>query len=609
MGGIIQKKALEDIRFRNDIADVVGSYIPLQRSGSALKALCPFHKEKTPSFHVNQNKQIYHCFGCGAGGDVFRFVMQYEGVDFGSAARILAAKAGIKLEFEKGSDDETDRSALYDVLSRVADFYRRILDSDAGKPAREYLAKRELSPETAAEFMIGFVPDRWDSCIQWARKHSRSLADLDAAGLVIKSEKSRDNSGFYDRFRNRLMFPIHDGQGRVIGFSGRMITAEEGAAKYVNSPETAVFRKSQILYALHKARHEIVNHREAIICEGQIDVIRCHQAGFKHAVAAQGTAFTEDHARIIKRCADMVTLVFDSDTAGQDAAVKAARIFMRSGLAVRVAQLPDDEDPDSFIRKKGAEAFGGLLANSSSAIQFQVNILQTRGDLSSEVGIMRATRSVLETIAESTSAVQRAKLIQEASRLLNIPQNALNEELAVALKTAQRTAERTTVAAKPPEPVQSVAAPVEERQLAEHIVAEPALGHLVEQYLPDEMFADRASAVIIHAACKAHAENTNLVACLSGQNDPDGSISRLAAHLQMAPSKAGTGEFSRENAVQDLILAIRRRDLKNRRASLEKLIQAGNADADTRDGCVAITHSLKSLQKWKTALPILEEPF
>jgi len=605
MAGIIAKRSIEEIRLRNNVVDVVGSYLPLQRSGAAFKTLCPFHKEKTPSFSVNQERQIFHCFGCGAGGDIFGFVMQYEGVDFATAAKILAGKAGIKLEYEAGSgDNESDKSGLYDLLAEVSQFYQRILlKSEAGKPARKYLSDREITDEYIKEFQIGFVPDRWDSVILWAQKHKYSTADLESGGLVAKSAKVESKRGFYDRFRNRVMFPIHDSQSRVIGFSGRVLTGDQEGAKYVNTPETALFHKSQVLYALHLARHHIVDKREAMICEGQIDVIRCHMAGFKNAVAAQGTAFTEQHARTVKRYADSVALVFDSDKAGQDASIKAARVFIQAGLAVRIVKLPEGEDPDSFIRTKGQAAFQGLLDNALSALEFQVRVLQSRENMNSEVGLMRASRALLQTIAETPNAIQRAKLIQEAAVLLNIPVDALQHELQHLLRRPVPVAAGN--GAK--EPVKIIH-PAEEIQLAEQIVAAPELGALVRKYLPQELFSDRHCADVIFSAIEAAEKNRNLMAVIAERDDPDGGLARLAAELQMAETRTRGRTSSRELAVKDLILKIVLRRHQKQREEVEQQWQTGKgkADASLRMRHAQLTSDLKLLQKWETALPLLE---
>jgi DNA primase len=303
----IPRETIEEVRSRNDIADVIGSYLSLKNAGTRFKANCPFHKEKTPSFTVSPDRQIYHCFGCGAGGDVIRFVQEYEKVDFMTALQMLADRVGMELNLEEGGEGSgADKRKLFQIHEGVAQLYQRILlDHESGEAGRAYLASRALKPETIKEFQIGFAPDRFDALEKWAQQKKIPLELMEQAGLMIKSDK---RSGYYDRFRNRLMFPIRDEAGRVIGFSGRAIVKDEKSGKYVNSPETPLFHKSRVLFAIDKARRAMADSRVAIVCEGQIDAIRCHEAGLANVVASQGTALTSDHARMIRRYADEVIL-------------------------------------------------------------------------------------------------------------------------------------------------------------------------------------------------------------------------------------------------------------------------------------------------------------
>jgi DNA primase len=601
---IIPKRTIEDIRFQNDVVEVVGSYVTLKRAGSTFKACCPFHKEKTPSFVVNSGRQVFHCFGCGEGGDVFKFVMKYEAVDFVTAAKILADRVGIELEYEQGTGGGPDKSVLYKLLEGAAAFYQRVLmTSPAGETARQYLASRRLPGETCKEFMVGYAPEGWDTILTWAAKHDHSKANMEATGMIIKSTKS-GSSRYYDRFRGRIMFPIRDAQGRVIGFSGRLMSGDTEAAKYVNSPETLLFRKSNVLYGLYKARRDIVDKREAIICEGQIDVIRCHQQGFTTAVAAQGTAFTEDHARIVGRSADAVVIAFDSDHAGRVASVKTARIFMTAGLAVRVAWLPTGEDPDSLLKEGGSEAFQKVIDDASSIIAFQIRAMGADEDKQSEVGVMRISKAVLETIAQSPNAVQRSRELQEASDILGVPVNALEDDLKRMLSRAagrpgsRRTAAKTTHRG----PVKRLS---EEVRLTEHIVAMPALGELVEGYLPSDMLLDGQCAAIVACAMEAHADGVGLMSVIREHDDEEGTLGRFATELQMAPSRVVGVDSSREKAVKDLILYIWRRKLQKERAGLESQINAGG-NKQLAERLRQMPFDLKGLTHWDSGSAIIE---
>lgn len=604
MARIIPKRTLDDIRFRNDIVELIGSYINVKKAGSGFKALCPFHKEKTPSFIVNPQRQIFHCFGCGVGGDVFGFMMKYEGVDFLMAARMLAGKAGVTLDLEEGEHNAGDRAALYKIHEELARFYRRCLLQTAGAAvARDYLEKRDLSEEIAEDFLIGYAPKRWDAAIQWAAKHKYSREQLEKAGLIIRSDKDPGRTQFYDRFRNRLMFPIRDEQNRVIGFSGRALIEDEKTAKYVNSPETPLFRKSRVLYGLEKARRNIVETREAILCEGQIDVIRCHQAGLPTAVASQGTAFTEDHARILRRYADSIALVFDPDRAGQDAAVKAAVTFVEAGLAVRVATLPQGEDPDSFIRKEGADAFHAVLDKAASVVRFQIDVMSGREDTGSEVGVMRAARAVLQTISRSPNAVQRAKLVQEAAGCLSLPAGALQDDLQHVLRRQRNYQRGAPVPEQPATDAPSSATshsdiPREERELCEHLVhADQEVAETMRKFLPVNMLTSGFCETMADACLRAVANGTDLHDIIHDIEDPTGAFKEFAAAVQMAPPKVTGREYSHLDAVKELILTIWRRDLKNKRAAL------GPADIRRHS---QITYDLKALRNWEDGCAIIE---
>lgn len=441
-----------------------------------------------------------------------------------------------------------------------------------------------------------------DSIVTWGRKRKYSNEQLELAGLIIKSTKPRPGGqGYYDRFRNRIMFPIRDTQGRVIGFSGRALDAEVDKAKYVNTPETPLFHKGRVFYGLYESKREIIDAKESIVCEGQLDVIRCHSCGFKTAIAPLGTAFTEDHARVLKRWADSAVVSFDSDRAGKIAAVKTARILMQAGIAVRAAQLPDGDDPDTFLANRPPDEFRDLIEDAPSALEFQVRFLETIEDRDSEVGLMRMSKSVLETITQSPNAVQKARLIQQASELLGVPVSALEEELKHLMRKTSRPRSNTGEATKTPPRT----TPQEERELAEHVVAEPGLGRLVEEHLPTDMFTDDLCATIITCAARARDEEKDLMQVVREQSDPNGELARLAAEIQMAPTKVKATEFSREDAVKDMILFMWRKKLKKERADLERELASGR-NRNTEERLRQMPYDLKALREWETGSAIIE---
>ncbi len=594
---MIPKRVLEEIRFRNDIVEVIQTYLNVKRSGSTFKALCPFHKEKTPSFHINSQRQIWHCFGCGAGGDVFGFIMQREGVDFVTAAKMLADRSGVNLELEEGTPGAKNKNDLYKINKDAASFYHRtLLKSRNAAAAREYLKKRELDQNTMEEFMIGYAPDRWDAVLKGAEKKKYTVDQLETVGLVIcKENENKPGARCYDRFRNRVMFPIQDEQDRIVGFSGRTLEADNQGAKYVNTPETPLFKKSRILYGLNKARRNIVDAGEAIICEGQVDVIRCHQAGFNTAVAPQGTSFTEDHTRIVNRYADSAVIAFDQDVAGQNAAIKTARLFMDAGMAVRIAALPEGQDPDSFILKEGAEAFRALIESAASAVAYQVQVLSAREKAHTEVGLMRIAREVLETISRSPNAVQKARLIKEASERLGVPASALNDELA--RMTRRKPPGGRDNAGKGKKKKSSH--PPDEVALCEciiHIQDHPEIEKLVREKLPLEFFTDKVCKSVAEACLEASQKGEQVHEVISFLDNPPEGVQEFFAYVLMQPSKIRGEDLSIVDAAKDAILGIWRKKLKAERESLPE-----GSERRTQ-----ITLDLKALRTWNTGAPIIE---
>ena len=435
------ESALEEIKARIDLADLIASYgIQVKTAGASKKACCPFHHEKTPSFNINESKGYYHCFGCGESGDAIKFVQKMEGLTFVEAVKKLAEQCGVKIE-EKEDPTAGKRKRLLALMAELAQFYRRcLLKTKEAESAREYLKGRDLGDDVQESFLIGYAPSGVSTMLKWAEKYKYTAAELEDAG-VIKPPRGPGDSG-YHRFGGRLMFSIKDKQGRVVAFSGRQLVASKNSGKYVNSPETLIFKKSNVLFGFDKAAGNIAKsaHREAIVCEGQIDTIRLHASGFPVAVASQGTAFTEEHVKMLGKVADQVVLVFDDDAAGHKATIRTAGLFLAAEMPVRVVSLPEGDDPDSYLRKHPAEDFQKLLDNAESIMSFQVRAeRQKEAHPDSIDAIARITKGVLATIAQSRNAVIRAGMVGEASKLLGIPSAALVEELGkVKVQSANR---------------------------------------------------------------------------------------------------------------------------------------------------------------------------
>jgi len=427
--GTIPSETIEHIAAANDIVEVIGSYFPLKRAGANFRALCPFHQEKTPSFMVSPSRQTFHCFGCGAGGSVFRFVMDYEHTDFPSAVRKLAARAGMTVVETRGAEDEDRRyEARRTLLKLHADaaewFHENLLKRDVGEPARKYLKDRGITAEIAKQWQLGYAPDEWDAFGSWARGHGYHARDLITSGLAKTRDDAErapsERSSAYDRFRGRIIFPICNDIGEVIAFSGRLLKDAEGAAKYLNSPETPLFRKGHVLFGLHKTKRALIEANCAVVCEGQLDLISLFEAGITNVVAPQGTAFTENQARVLKRFVNEVVLCFDADAAGQKAAERSLDALLQNDLIVRVAEMPGGEDPDSLVRHEGKEAFEKCVAGARDFFDYWIERETAGVDLGSLGAKMQLARSLAETVSRIRDPLMRGEVVSKVSAHLGV---------------------------------------------------------------------------------------------------------------------------------------------------------------------------------------------
>ena len=434
----IPQEIIEQIAAANDIVEVIGGYFPLRRMGGTFKALCPFHNERTPSFNVNPHRQIFKCFGCGAGGSVFRFVMDYEHLDFVAAVRKLADKAGIKIpeaEMSQADYERADlRRRLLSLHAEAAEFFhQQLMRGNSADAAREYMKKRGLSAEVAKSWKIGFAPDSWDGLLSAMQAGGFSEMELKESGLFSHGE---DSGKMYDRFRGRVMFPICNDTGEVIAFSGRVLFAEQSPAKYVNSPETPLFTKGNVLFGLHKSKRALIAAKQAIVCEGQVDLITAFEAGVQNVIAPQGTAFTDRQARILKRYVDEVVLCFDADAAGEKAAERSLPHLLAEGLLVRVMTLPQGEDPDSLIRTQGAEVFRERVAAAKDFFDHQIDRLTGTPDFATPRGKIAAARKLAELLAFIPDGIAREAVLNNAAMRLG----ASAQDLRVLIKRAPQRA-------------------------------------------------------------------------------------------------------------------------------------------------------------------------
>jgi DNA primase len=423
----IPPQTIEQIAAANDIVDVIGSYFPLKRAGANFRALCPFHQEKTPSFHVSPQRQTFHCFGCGVGGSVFRFVMDYEHVDFPSAVRKLAARAGIPVVEERraeGEDRQLEaRRMLLKLHRETAEWFQEnLLKKEWAAAARDYLKERGIDRQVAKNWQLGFAPEAWDAFLKWALERGYSREQLIQSGLVKPRDEERpQSSDVYDRFRGRIMFPICNDVGEVVAFSGRLLESDPQAAKYLNSPETPLFRKGRVLFGLHKTKRALIEANCALVCEGQLDLIALFEAGLNNVVAPQGTAFTPDQARLLKRYVDEVVLCFDADEAGQKAGERSLEALLENDLIVRVAEMPPGQDPDSLVRREGRQAFEQRVAAARDFFDHWIDHKVARLDLNSIGAKMQAARELAVTLSHVHDAIMRGQVVNKVSARLGIP--------------------------------------------------------------------------------------------------------------------------------------------------------------------------------------------
>ena len=421
---------IQEVRESTDIIEVVSQYVTLKKRGKSFMGLCPFHTEKTPSFSVDPVRGFYHCFGCGAGGNVFTFVMQMEKVSFPEAVRSLAEKAGIVLpEREKESGVSKETEILYRANRFAADFFQECLNNTmAGEKALDYLSGRGFNHETLKLFEIGYAPQRWDGLLQKAQLSSIPVQELLKAGLVISRKGSQ---GYYDRFRGRIIFPVRNPSGRIVGFGGRALKVDEKVPKYINSPETQVYQKGYILYGLFLSKQGIRREDRVILVEGYTDVVKLHQHGMDYGVATSGTALTIEQARVVSRYTRNVILFFDGDSAGFAAALRGVDLLVEAGLDVQVAPLPGGADPDSYLDDKGREVVEKLLHSGSSFIDFQIESMRKAGKLRTAADKATGIHKILSTVVKLRDPLERNILLKDIAEKMGVQEAVLNEQMRI----------------------------------------------------------------------------------------------------------------------------------------------------------------------------------
>jgi DNA primase len=430
MGNRIPDELIEKIQRTSDIVDVISEYVQLKKQGRNYFGLCPFHGEKSPSFSVSADKQIFHCFGCGAGGNVFSFLMQHEGYTFIEAAQHLADKENIELPTlapsEKTTSVSKDTEKMIAAHELLKKFYHHLLvNTKEGQHAFDYLLNRGFTKEVIDEFEIGYALDSWDFIAKFLVKRGYDASLMEEAGLLVKKNNSDD---YFDRFRNRIMFPIMDHHGMTIAFSGRVLGDEK--PKYLNSPETKIFNKSKLLYNFHRARVHIRKNQQVILFEGFSDVISSTRSGVEQAIATMGTSLTEDQAKIIRRNVSEVTICYDSDSAGIEATIRASKILKDAGCKVKVAMIPDGLDPDDYIKKFGSEKFkNDVIGESVSLMTFKMNYFRRGKNLQNEGERLQFIENVITELSKLENAVEKEIFLNQLSKEFELSMEVLKEQL------------------------------------------------------------------------------------------------------------------------------------------------------------------------------------
>ena len=548
---------VEEVRMKNDIVDVISGYVKIQKKGSSYFGLCPFHNEKSPSFSVSQSKQMYYCFGCGAGGNVFTFIMEYENFSFPEAIKLLADRAGVKLpeaEYnEEARKKESKRARLLEVNKEAAKYFYYQLRSERGQAGYQYLRKRELSDETIKKFGLGFSNVTSNDLVRYLKSKGYEDKLIQEAGLASFDEKY----GMHDKFWNRVMFPIQDINHRVIGFGGRVMG--DAKPKYLNSPETMIFDKSRNLYGLNFARSARTGN--IILCEGYMDVIAMHQAGFTQAVASLGTAFTPGQANLLRRYAEEVILAYDSDGAGVTAALRAIGILKEIGLTGKVLNLEPYKDPDEFIKNRGREAFEERIRKAENSFFFELRMLQRDFDLDDPESKTRFHREIAKKLCGFSEEVERENYIEAVADKYHIGFENLRK---LVISYAAQTG-LATPAVRPKSGIQKKSDPEENKKkpqklLLTWLVEEPSAYQKIKKYISpqdftedlykkvaEKLFADLEAGVLNPAA---------IISLFTDEEEQREVASVFNTKLQELSTKA-----EQEKAFHDIVLAVKRDSL------------------------------------------------
>ena len=594
----IPEEIIERIKEGTDIVEIVSEHVQLaKRGGSNFFGLCPFHKEDTPSFSVHVDLQIYHCFGCNAGGNVFKFLQEIDHISFVEAVQFLAKRTGISLPEQRdhsGTGDASDQLYRANELAQKY-FHHLLLNDPQGRAALDYLRDRGLTDETIDRFGLGYAPSAWDSLLKVAGRRSLNPALMEQAGLALPRQSG---SGHYDRFRDRVTFPITNLSGRTIAFGARALQPDQ-EPKYLNSPETPIYRKSAVLYGLSQTRSAIRQEEVALIVEGYMDLLSLFQRGIAHVAASAGTALTEEQCRMLARSAQRVVLVFDGDAAGSSAAMRGVEVLLSTGLDARVVSLPAEHDPDTFVQEAGADALRELAVDARSVLDFYLEQLGRQHDLDSMQGRARALEAFKPLLLKAPDPVRRDLLLREVARHLRVDEQAVRQEL-------QQEARRTRVPQREPESVNTQPLddpPQREKQFLGLLLAYPRfIAPTVQQLDPDTFVDPRTQ---------------NLARLLFARTDPDAPLDvsllmssvedQTVVQLISTCAMQGFDENLVEQQWQESILHFQTDTLTRRIEAARQALQAASETGNDEE-TMRIYAELAQLNKERQTLVAAQNP-
>ncbi len=560
---MIPQEIIDEVRERSDIVEVASQYLRLNKSGKNHKALCPFHTEKTPSFIISPERQIFHCFGCGAGGNAFNLVMKLENVDFVSALKTLAEKAGVRIP-ESTSPQEAEavkeKKRLYEINEVAARFYQEILEKTGeGRKVYKYLRERKLKEETINKFRLGYASDSWDSLLKNLEKRGISLKLAEKARLI---SPSREGGRYYDYFRKRIIFPILDLKGRVVAFGGRVLPTpppsggeKEALPKYLNSPETPVFNKGGGLYGLNFAQNDVRSLDQVIIVEGYMDVLTAHQEGIVNVVASLGTSLTSGQAGLLVRYTSQAIIAYDPDTAGEMAALRGFDLLLERGMKVKILSLPEGEDPDKFIREKGREEFSKNLDSSRSLLDYRFHLAFSRSDASTVEGKVKIEEELLPTLARISNSIEQKAWVKKLSEKLKVEEALILRDLAEAGKGKPRFLAEEISLPSPSE--------LAEENLIQLMLENPAIITRVKEDLSEEPFSNSDYGKIIAMIFDLETKGESVAATRIVDLAED-ELASLVTELSLKKI-----EGDREKMTSDCVEKIKRENLKSQMEKLQ----------------------------------------